>query len=711
MSIWYDKKGRSYASNGPTSWVKNYVEHLFALVSAQLKGHVSGTEEKHRAEDIVYDENTSLMEALSKKPDKPEGKDFSECDYTALEKEKLAGIAERATAVGISRSAAGSEVFNDPENTTDIPYAHIEGRKNSAVVKVFLMTDCTISPDFSFLSATLDGSEGITIGMPWSIFFLHGGTQYRYSGEIRSVSGNAVTATIKDFQCSAGDLPPQISSITPSLEPSFFGTMMVAGGSIGTHEVPNGSGDFSCHVEGYGNTGSLFSHAEGIGTTALGYAAHVEGSKASAIGDVSHAEGQGTIASSSNQHTQGRYNLPDTAGQYAHIVGNGNSDTNRSNAYTLDWEGNGRFAGKVYAENNKELATLEATQYSGMEGKTIDVIVGPETEQYEFEVVYDAVIPISENAKYDIFCDSSFTDIQVMDADGNYLSPIRGGTLIDGQYFSAVDLTGYPEKVASISISFSELYTGTVTVVKRILAISAEVKDGSIEKEKLAPALLEELTELFETTCDKPIVAGSGISSAVIWDDAGYEFGLTMKPQASGDGSFAANFETTASGPSSSAFGTNTVASGDSSFSLGSSTTASGNASFSSGTGTIAQGTNSCAQGYSAEARGTGSHAEGYYTVSGSEYQHVSGKLNIIDNENKYAFIIGNGDSRISPETGWTEFNRSNAYTLDWEGNGWYAGRIEADAIILRSSTEGSSKKFAITVSDDGTLKTELLAE
>ena len=36
-------------------------------------------------------------------------------------------------------------------------------------------------------------------------------------------------------------------------------------------------------------------------------------------------------------------------GKYAHIVGNGNSDTTRSNSHTLDWEGNAEFQGDVIA--------------------------------------------------------------------------------------------------------------------------------------------------------------------------------------------------------------------------------------------------------------------------------------------------------------------------------------------------------------------------
>jgi hypothetical protein len=56
----------------------------------------------------------------------------------------------------------------------------------------------------------------------------------------------------------------------------------------------------------------------------------------------------------------------DRLGHYAHIVGNGTSEEERSNAHTLDWEGNAWYAGDVYVgsdsgtskdEGSKKLAT------------------------------------------------------------------------------------------------------------------------------------------------------------------------------------------------------------------------------------------------------------------------------------------------------------------------------------------------------------------
>lgn len=88
-------------------------------------------------------------------------------------------------------------------------------------------------------------------------------------------------------------------------------------------------------------------HAEGGYTFALDTCAHAEGWHTMANANSSHAEGDNTIASSANQHVQGKYNIIDSNNTYLDIVGNGTAHDARSNAYTLDWSGNGVYAGKV----------------------------------------------------------------------------------------------------------------------------------------------------------------------------------------------------------------------------------------------------------------------------------------------------------------------------------------------------------------------------
>lgn len=107
-----------------------------------------------------------------------------------------------------------------------------------------------------------------------------------------------------------------------------------------------------------------YSKSSGVSTTASGSASTAEGNGSVASGANSHAEGYGTIAKGQNQHAEGKYNIEDTANKYAHIVGNGSSSSARSNAHTLDWNGNTWYQGNVYIggtgqddTNAKKLAT------------------------------------------------------------------------------------------------------------------------------------------------------------------------------------------------------------------------------------------------------------------------------------------------------------------------------------------------------------------
>ena len=121
------------------------------------------------------------------------------------------------------------------------------------------------------------------------------------------------------------------------------------------------------HAEGWNTRASNDdSHAEGHNTVASMYYSHAEGLNTAAAGYCSHAEGRNTTASGNTQHVQGKYNVRDTT--LAHIVGNGKSDSNKSNAHTLDWQGNAWFAGDVYTgstsgtnkdDGSKKLATEE----------------------------------------------------------------------------------------------------------------------------------------------------------------------------------------------------------------------------------------------------------------------------------------------------------------------------------------------------------------
>lgn len=93
----------------------------------------------------------------------------------------------------------------------------------------------------------------------------------------------------------------------------------------------------------------------GEATTASGKNSFVSGNSSEVNGDNSAAIGVNLLASGDNQLVTGMGNIEDNNGDYAVIVGNG-EEILRSNAYTLDWQGNGTFAGDVEDGNGNKLS-------------------------------------------------------------------------------------------------------------------------------------------------------------------------------------------------------------------------------------------------------------------------------------------------------------------------------------------------------------------
>ncbi len=191
------------------------------------------------------------------------------------------------------------------------------------------------------------------------------------------------------------------------------GAATTASGSQAHAEGQNTKASSSySHAEGLNTTASgSTSHAEGNNTTASGEESHAEGNNTTASGKESHAEGLYTTASGGYSHVSGKYNVIDSRDNwpawvantyynvgdkvtrsgyayicktansdssftsskwnrveymnYAEIVGNGTATDARSNARTLDWDGNERLMGDIYVGCNadstggKQVATVE----------------------------------------------------------------------------------------------------------------------------------------------------------------------------------------------------------------------------------------------------------------------------------------------------------------------------------------------------------------
>ncbi len=418
---------------------------------------------------------------------------------------------------------------------------------------------------------------------------------------------------------------------------------------------------FSSHAKGYGTTASGHSsYAEGIRTIAAGYYSHAEGQRTLASGNISHAEGSGTKASGANSHVQGKYNIEDTEGKYAHIVGNGNYDTTtqtetHSNAHTLDWDGNAWFAGKIYIGGTSQ---DDATEL-GAGG------VGENITGQSLETASGTFATAAEGAE--IFNDYRDRVFETHPFDATITYAINGN-IATGNYSHAEGQS----TTASGSVSHAE---GNRTIAS-----------GDISH---AEGHYSEASGNYSHAEGRETIANGENSHAEGYQTTAsdsYSHAEGYKTTASSDCSHAEGYITTASGIASHAEGDTSKAKGYSSHAEGYKTTASGQASH-------AEGNSTTASGYASHAEGTGT------TVSGDS-QHTQGKYNIEDTEGKYAHIVGNGTADDA---------RSNAHTLDWDGNAWFAGKVyvggtsQDDATELSGIPSGGSSGQVLKWSEDGT--------
>lgn len=227
---------------------------------------------------------------------------------------------------------------------------------------------------------------------------------------------------------------------------------------------------------------------------------------------------------------------------------------------------------------------------------------------------------------------------------------------------------------ASHTHSASDITSGLATV-----ATSGSYND--LSNKPSIPTATSDLTN------DSGFVNASGAASAAPVQSVNGQTGTVLLPIDSGTGlasviSVNATHPNTASGAGAVAMGAEAVASGVSAVAMGNysgtvSTTASGNCALAVGTATTASGNNSQAFGQKTQATASMSTALGNYTIASGRAATALGQYNIEDTNpvdtthgggaRKYLFTVGNGTADDA---------RSNALTVDWDGNGIYAGKV-----------------------------------
>lgn len=152
---------------------------------------------------------------------------------------------------------------------------------------------------------------------------------------------------------------------------------------------------------------------------------------------------------------------------------------------------------------------------------------------------------------------------------------------------------------------------------------------------------------------------------------------------AEGLGSVSIGRKTNVLGEGSFATGYNVKIEGENSFATGQNINVKNTLSSAIGTKINIKGFESHAIGIEIDINSDLAFAEGCGLIASSDYQNVIGKHNIEDSSEKYLHIIGNGrDSK----------NRSNAHTLDWKGNAWFAGDV-----YVKGNSQDNGKKLLST--------------
>lgn len=440
------------------------------------------------------------------------------------------------------------------------------------------------------------------------------------------------------------------------------------------------------HAEGsYTMASGHYSHAEGCYTTASGRYSHAEGDDTIASGEWSHAEGQETIASNWSSHAEGNSTI--ASGRESHAEG---SQTNASGEQS-------------HAEGQQTIASGWASHTEGYQTTASEQCAHAEGYKTEASKKYSHAEGNRTTASGEI-----------SHAEGSRTIASGSGSHAEGFETTASGQGSHAEgnhTEASNPYSHAEGY-------KTIASGWYSHAEGQ------------------ETT-----------ASAFSSHAEGY------KTIASGENSHAEGGYTTASGNYSHAEGYNTIAAGYASHSSGEQNIAAGRAQFVSGrfnivdlnedNNTYAAYTEKRNEDYHM-ASNTGCVGDSYifneknglFTLTGNvtkvdnsssvlvknKYFSISrdnsevdkiayittaptssssfefyadvlkGRLTSNNNLNTFVHIVGNGTSNSA---------RSNAHTLDWSGNAWYAGTVECAGIIL---TSPNGTKYQISVADDGTL-------
>ena len=192
-----------------------------------------------------------------------------------------------------------------------------------------------------------DNDESVLASGGYSLAFGRSGSHGSYAGSKTGINSEGV-GSLAFGDLTSGDYSSMIQAAGQgSMAFGFVGSMYSS-----IYSGPGSIAGGSLH----GSNRKI--QAFGSGSIAFGIADSTSGNIDTKLSSqCAFALGYG-VQACSHQFVTGKDNIYDdnNSSIYARIVGNGTSNTERANAYTLDWSGNGTFAGTVSSSTGADYA-------------------------------------------------------------------------------------------------------------------------------------------------------------------------------------------------------------------------------------------------------------------------------------------------------------------------------------------------------------------
>lgn len=576
---------------------------------------------------------------------------------------------------GSGTVAYGNNSHAEGKDTAAIDdYSHVEGQGSFDIT--------TITGDANATTYSYDDTSAQIEGGTFIVLPNLGIAQKVYSADVENATFT-VTETLSSIALSNEDCFVYYSGIADGIGAHSEGYQTLA--------LANGA-----HAEGWNTIASFeYSHAEGNETEASYLGAHAEGGHTQANGMYSHAEGQYTIANGNYSHTEGQETVANEENSHAEgyctIAYEENSHAEGSGQIYSQYiiSGAANATTYMYADisldpDPREIKVGEIVEYKGNIAQIVSLDAGNGTFTLDKTLSYSEALTDADVFIYlngfaigwasHVEGQSNIASGSSTHAEGYYTKAIGeashtegNSTTASGNYShaeggstKAIGNNSHSEGSSTKAIGNNTHVEGYLTIAKGDGAHVEGNYTVSYGNYSHAEGSAYDINRVYLT------LSGSPMTTTYEYSYTTPKVGLLIV----GDLDIAeitaidtVNSTITINRPISSQYWHYNSVRAIQAYA----------------------GLNSHLEGCNTNASGEATHAEGYWTRAIKKYQHVQGKYNVEDpgdtndaTMSRYAHIIGNGTANNA---------RSNAHTIDWAGNAWFAGDIKIGGTSYDNAT------------------------